>query len=453
MYINIVKRKVLWTLLIISLTACSNIAPEEDLDAKNENIVIESTEVVRTDTILNDNPKETVEETSQNEQNNQVAATKGELKVYYFDVGQGDSTYIKTPNGDDILIDAGNNWYGDDVVNELKRLGVDDIEVMISTHPDADHVGGLDVVLQNFEVKSVYAPKVGHTTQTFEDFLLAVRDEGLSIKTAKAGVELPLKGIKANFVGPVKEYGDNLNDWSAALHIVYGETSFIFTGDAEEEAEADMLKSGVDLKADVYKVGHHGSNTSTTQAFLDAVNPTYAVISAGADNRYGHPTKETLAKLEAIGAEIYRTDQQGTIIATSDGTNISFNTMPLERVTSNSEEPKEGPKEEAAVVPETKTLEIVSVDLDEEIVKIKNVSSKDIDMTGWKLVSVVGNQTYNFPDNFIIKAGETIEVVSGRGAEEKLPHVLKWSGAYIWNNDGDPAELYNEKGEIVDQTN
>ncbi|GMK49128.1 competence protein ComEC [Paenibacillus glycanilyticus] len=252
---------------------------------------------------------------------------KGKLSVYFLDVGQGDATYIKTPYGDDILIDGGNNSYGDDVVADLKKLGVDDIEVMISTHPDADHVGGLDTVLAAFKVEAVYAPKVSHTTQTFKDFLTAVKNEKLTIKEAKAGLKLPLKGITATFVGPTKAYAkSDLNDWSAVLRVVNDKNSFLFTGDAEKKSESDMIASKVTLKADVLKVGHHGSDTSSSAPFVKAVEPKYAVISVGAKNSYGHPTQTTLNTLKAAKATIYRTDNSGTITFVSDGTKITIKT-------------------------------------------------------------------------------------------------------------------------------
>ena len=275
--------------------------------------------------------KETSEEvkkenTDQAEQTNSTAARK--MQVYYLDVGQGDSIYIKTPNGDDILIDGGNNDRGDDVVAYLKKYHVDDLEVMIATHPDADHIGGLDTVLQNIDVKSVYMPKVTHTTKTFEDFVLAVKNEGLKLKEAKAGVSLALAGVDAEFVGPVTSYGEDLNSSSAVLKVTNGENRFLFTGDATVEAEQDMITSGANLQADVLKLGHHGANTSTSEAFLTKVQPKYAIVSAGKDNQYGHPTAETLQKMQAHNIQVFRTDEQGTIIATSDGSTITFNTDP-----------------------------------------------------------------------------------------------------------------------------
>lgn len=251
----------------------------------------------------------------------------GTLQVYYLDVGQGDSTYIRTPKGQHILIDAGDNDKGKDVVEYLNHLGVKQLDVVIATHPDADHIGGLDDVISSFPVKSVYAPKVSHTTQTFKDFLLAVKKQKLTIKTAKAGVEIPLEGVTAKFVGPVKEYGKELNDWSAVLHLQYNDTSFLFTGDAEKQSETDILDNGVDIKADVLKVGHHGSNTSTTASFLKAVSPKYAVISSSKDNKYGHPKKAIVDRLKKAKLTIYRTDTQGTITAISNGKIVKFESV------------------------------------------------------------------------------------------------------------------------------
>ncbi|BFH16802.1 MBL fold metallo-hydrolase [Paenibacillus melissococcoides] len=256
----------------------------------------------------------------------QPQQSAGTLQVYYLDVGQGDSTLIKTPKGQHILIDGGDNHKGQDVVEYLESLGITQLDVVIATHPDADHIGGLDTVIDAIPTKSVYAPKVSHTTNTYKDFLMSVKNRGLKIKAAKAGLEIPLEGVTAKFVAPVAEYGKDLNAWSAVLHLTYGKTSFLFTGDAETRSEKDMLEHPKKVRADVLKVGHHGSDTSTSQDFLDAVKPAYAVISAGVDNKYGHPKKTIVNRLKKAGVEIFRTDQQGTITAISDGTTITWKT-------------------------------------------------------------------------------------------------------------------------------
>jgi competence protein ComEC len=256
------------------------------------------------------------------------AATK-DLVVHFIDVGQGDAIYIKTPNGKNILIDAGNKAKGHDVVAYLKKQKVKTIDFMIATHPDADHIGGLDEVLDAFVVKNVYAPKVSHTTKAYKDFLLAVKREKVKIKTAKMGVTLPVgdKLIAMKFLAPVKSYANSdLNNWSAVLHLKYNKNTFLFTGDVETKSENDMIAKKVLSKVDVLKVSHHGSKTSTSEKFLNAVKPKYAVISAGKGNRYKHPTQETLKRLKNAKSQVYRTDTQGTVMATSNGKTIKFKT-------------------------------------------------------------------------------------------------------------------------------
>jgi len=257
------------------------------------------------------------------------AATPKTMVVHFIDIGQGDAVYIKIPSGEDVLIDAGNKGKGKDVVAYLKQLKVDDIEVMIASHPDADHIGGLDEVLKAYKVESIYAPKVSHTTQAYKDFLTAVKNEKVTIKTAKMDVTIPFKEktVKAKFLGPVKEYAKtDLNNWSAVLHINYDKTNFLFTGDAELKSEQDMLAKKLITKVDVLKVGHHGSKDSSSKDFLALAKPTYSIISVGEKNQYKLPTSDTLNRLKAVKTNVFRTDQKGTITVTSDGKKVTLKT-------------------------------------------------------------------------------------------------------------------------------
>lgn len=246
------------------------------------------------------------------------------LKVHFLNVGQADSILVQFPNGQNMLVDAGNNDDGPAVVSYLKSKGVSRIDYLVATHPHEDHIGGMDNVIRAFDIGQVYMPRATTTTKTFEDVLLAVKEKGLKISTARAGVTVLDQGsLKVNFVAPCGSDYEDLNNWSAVTRIQYGSTSFLLAGDAEAQSEEEMLASGANLKADVLKVGHHGSSSSTSPAFLKAVAPKYAIISVGAGNDYGHPHKETLAKLANAGIRVYRTDRDGTVVFTSDGKNIS----------------------------------------------------------------------------------------------------------------------------------
>jgi len=208
-------------------------------------------------------------------------SASGTLTVTYIDVGQGDSIFIQAPSGKTMLIDAGTPEMGSKVVNYIKSRGINKIDILVATHPHNDHIGGIPAVIENFQIGKFYMPKVTTTTKTFENVLRAAKSKGLSINVAKAGVVLDLGDeVKAEMLAPNSSHYDDLNNYSAVIKITYGNTAFLFTGDAEKESEQEMLDKGYDLKADVLKVGHHGSSSATTWAFLKAVNPKYAVISA-----------------------------------------------------------------------------------------------------------------------------------------------------------------------------
>ena len=243
------------------------------------------------------------------------------LDVQIIDVGQADCTLIKMPDGQNMLIDAGNNSDGGYLVDYLENEGVEKIDFLIGTHPHADHIGGMDDIIENFEIGKIYMPRVTSNTQTFEEVLQAIKDKGLKIETATAGKTVLEGEVFAQFISPVGEYYEELNDYSAVLKLTYGSKSFLFMGDAEALAEKEILQK-FDVKSDVLKVGHHGSSTSSHNAFLKAVNPEIAVISVGEGNDYGHPHKSVLKRLEKIGTGLYRTDLNGTVKIYCDGTSI-----------------------------------------------------------------------------------------------------------------------------------
>ncbi|WP_010285842.1 ComEC/Rec2 family competence protein [Kurthia massiliensis] len=251
--------------------------------------------------------------------------TDGDVSVHIIDVGQGDGIWINTGK-ENIVIDSGTKSNGQTLINYLENHDVKQLDAVISTHPDADHVGGLADVINHFPVKSVYAPRVTHTTQAYKAFLTAVKAQNLKIKVAKQGVTIPsnAEGVTLSFVGPTKDYStSDLNDWSAVLEMTHGEKKFLFPGDAETRAEEDMVAAGVLDDVDFLKVSHHGAREASNTDYLNVVKPEIAAISVGEGNRYGHPTDEALKRLKAAGAKIYRTDEHGSLTFISDGKSIS----------------------------------------------------------------------------------------------------------------------------------
>ncbi|EJT6152597.1 MBL fold metallo-hydrolase [Clostridium perfringens] len=249
-----------------------------------------------------------------------------ELMISYMDVGQGDAAYIKV-NGNDILIDAGPRSNSKELLEQLKAKNIDDFELVIATHPHEDHIGGIVDVFKEYEVKAFYSPKITHTTKTYENLVKAVKDEGLKTKELKGGMVIDLgEGAKFEVFTPQKSEYEELNDYSPIMKLSFGDTSYLFTGDAEKLAEEEALaKYKTSLDSDVIKFGHHGSSSSSSNAFIEAVSPKYGIISCAKDNKYGHPHRETLDIIKKYNIKTFRTDTDGEIILTSDGKSINFN--------------------------------------------------------------------------------------------------------------------------------
>lgn len=266
-------------------------------------------------------------------QNSEVENVNEDVSVHFIDVGQGDSCLIIA--GDtNILIDAGEQKYGEDVIDYLKKLNIKRLDYVIATHPHSDHIGGLPEVIETFDVGKILMPKITGdmvpTTKTYEKLIDSIKAKDMKATRAKPGLEYDISvndesSAKMEILAPCSEEYDDLNNYSVVVKFTYKDVSFMLTGDAEDVSEKEIINSGADLKSTVLKVGHHGSDSSSTDAFLSKVNPEICVISCGAGNKYGHPDSDAVKRMTKYTDKIYRTDLNGNIVISTDGKNYSVN--------------------------------------------------------------------------------------------------------------------------------
>lgn len=368
-----------------------------------------------------------------------IPVTAGhEMQVHFIDVGQGDSILIESPSGKTMLIDGGVKGAGQQIVSYLKELGINKLDIVVATHPDADHIGGLIPVLDNMTIEQFYDSGKVHTSQTFEEMLTRIDEKNIPYQVPKIGDDIEFdKDVNVKVLNANDQVTDN-NDASIVLKMTYGNVSFLLTGDAGVALEKEMLQ--YDVKATVLKAGHHGSNTSSSEEFIQAVKPEVTILSYGEDNKYGHPHAEIVDRLQAIGSKIYATADLGTITVSTDGVTYTVNGKENSSVETGNILSKEEP---------TTAIEIVSKDLVTEIVGIKNSGQHAVSLKDWQLISIEGHQVYNFP-NLSLQPGKTIYITSGTNAREGQ-NYLKWTTKQIWLNAGDAAQLRNEKGELVSE--
>jgi competence protein ComEC len=244
------------------------------------------------------------------------------MRVHCIDVGQGDSILIQA-GGVNMLIDAGPADSADSLIAYLRKQDVQKLHYIIATHPHEDHIGGMASVIRKFEVGEFYAPRVTASSSCFAEMVSSLKRKGIKINPARAGIAIDLgSGSRCTMLAPSSESYGNLNNYSAVLKVTYGSSSFLFTGDAEELAEAEFAGSGADIDCDVLKAGHHGSSTSTSSLLLGAASPEIAVISVGRRNDFGHPSRKVLNSFDNMGVQVYRTDIDGTIFFESDGKRV-----------------------------------------------------------------------------------------------------------------------------------
>ena len=267
--------------------------------------------------------------------------------VHFIDVGQADAALIVCA-GQTMLIDGGNAEDSNLIYSYLQKQKITHLDYVVCTHAHEDHVGGLSGALTAATVGTVLAPVTDYDSKVFQNFVAKARERGREITVPRAGDVYQVGDATVTVLGPQKAY-DETNDTSIVLRVVFGKTSFLFTGDMESSAEKDLLEAGVELKSTVLKVGHHGSTTSTSYQFLRAVAPTYGVISVGTDNQYDHPNEDVLSRLRDADVTLYRTDLQGDIICTSDGANVTFTTQKTTDQPINPTEPDKSGSGDASV--------------------------------------------------------------------------------------------------------
>lgn len=255
--------------------------------------------------------------------NHNPSYSEKELLVHYIDIGQGDSILIQI-NNKNLLIDSGPGTASSKLFSYLDKYGVRKLDYIIATHPHEDHIGNMGSVIKKYVIGQFYAPKISSSTKTFESMTSALKQKKLKINVAKPGVSLDLgSGINCDIIAPLNTHYDETNHYSAVVKLSFGSKKFLFMGDAEKVNERELLASKVDLNADVLKVGHHGSSSSSSKEFLEAVSPEIAVISCGKGNDYGHPHKETTIELNRRNITLYRTDINKDILLICDGNKIT----------------------------------------------------------------------------------------------------------------------------------
>lgn len=277
-----------------------------------------------------DESNETIGTTETTTQMPEMANPSGELTLTMIDVGQADS-FLLVQDGKTMLVDCGTRSTGEDVVKYLNEQGITRLDYVIGTHPHDDHMGGMYDVITNFEIGKIIMPEVEVgkvTTNWYVKLMQEIKQGAYELEYAKLGAVYDLGEASFKIIGPIETDESNLNNYSIVLKVTFGDMDVIMTGDAETKVEKDIIESGETLGAEILKVGHHGSDTSSSDEFLDAVSPLYALISAKVGNKYEHPIKSTMQKLEKRKIEVYRTDENGTVVATITAHDVKFSTAP-----------------------------------------------------------------------------------------------------------------------------
>lgn len=320
--ISKIKKKGIINFFIILIGIISSIFiynnHSKDYKIRNElyfNSIFNKDSSIATDSVLN-----VVDDNSKSNLDSNIS--EDILRVNYIDVNQGDSIFIELPNNETMLIDAGERYYSEMVMNYIDNLGYKKIDYVVGTHPHTDHIGGMESVIKKYDIGSIYMPKKQSNSNTFLSLLKTIKDKNLKINTGKSGVNIiDSDNLKVNIIAPTKEYNDS-NNSSIVIKINYINRCFLFMGDAEVESEKSITD---DLSCDVVKIGHHGSDTSSSLDFVKKTKAKYAIVSVGENNKYKHPYDFILKRWEDVGAKVLRTDKLGDIVISTDGNNLSVN--------------------------------------------------------------------------------------------------------------------------------
>ncbi|MCM2466200.1 MBL fold metallo-hydrolase [Methanoculleus oceani] len=377
----------------------------------------------------------------------------GDLVVHFIDVGQGDSILIEFRDKT-MLIDAGERGMGERVIAYLEERNVERLDVVVATHAHSDHIGGLYDVVSAYPVGRFVDAAQPHPTATYENLLVLVEEQGIPYTAAERGQAIALDpDLEILILNPTPQPLGDINEDSVVLKVTYGDISYLFTSDAGNPAEESMIEAGLDLDADVLKVGHHASRYASSADFLAAVSPAISVIPVGEGNDYGHPHEEAVERIEATGSRIYRTDLDGTVIVATDGRalTVAAGGAPSATVTAGATTPATMPATTLSTPPPTTApssgVYIADLDVQDERITVANADATAVNLTGWTVTDEGTRNTYTFPV-FTLDPGADVTVHSGEGNDTVTD--LYWGrGTGVWNNDGDLATLADANGTVV----
>jgi competence protein ComEC len=426
----------------------------------------------------------------------EAPSTDGTLKVHNINVGQSSSTLVVGPTGETMLIDTGDyNDDGEYVLKYLKRHNIDRIDHLVVSHNDADHIGGTAAVIEYYETEAdgigaIYDPGIAASTNTYEEYLDAVEEHDVTLYQTREGDSISFEGVDVDVLGPPDPYleSEARNENSIVLRLQYGDVSFLWTGDAEDDQEAYLVEEyGNELDSTIYKAGHHGSSSSSGGALLDAAQPEAVIISSAYDSRYDHPNEEVLQRLADRSIPTYWTATHGTTVLVTDGGGVSIRTQQDATTDSLSlrDEDSVAPGTTTAVEERTQigaapsnaatltptptvatdggtdtgqgelVIETINADaegddrenLNDEYVVFRNDGDSSLELTGWTVSDEAG-KTYQFPDGFIIEPGATVTLHTGSGTDTETD--LYWdAGRPVWNNGGDTVIVTTAEGDVV----